>query len=427
MKRSTNMSDSTHPSKYNPFVLNKVFPDPERTISTRHPTLEVLSRNCLFVLDTNSLLTPFSIGSTAFDDVAKIYRGLCEADRLYVPRYVLREFCKNRFCKIKDLHARLYEMVSSIPATPSVSCPMLESVEEHVALQESLNTLNDAIKEYKKRLQSLVGVIEDWNWEDPVSRLYAELLAGDRIIGSDKNDEELLEDLHRRFAHSLPPGFKDKSKEDEGVGDVIIWHCVLKLGKDKGSNVVFVSNDRKCDWTVNSHKVPIAPRPELVEEFYRETDKHFKIATFSRFLELLSAEDRTVGEVRMAETGQLFRVRERLALVLDTLRQVSFDFTMEDGAGADYHYIQDSRINGLTATFNTLCKDFCGSDASASSHVPAFEELGELLQKIHDTNERLRYMEARMKHDGTKETFELKKLCRRCYELCEALRAVVAV
>ncbi|MFZ6798166.1 PIN-like domain-containing protein [Undibacterium sp. Di24W] len=54
-----------------------------------------------------------------------------------------------------------------------------------------------------------------------------------------------------RFEHRLPPGFKDGKKDENRFGDLIIWFEILEHSstvREKFSNVVFISNDEKCDW-----------------------------------------------------------------------------------------------------------------------------------------------------------------------------------
>ena len=420
------MESDKNAEKPDPFVLDSVFPDPEKTLSSHPPTLATLAKDCVFVLDTNSLLTPFDVGSTAFEDVASIYRGLCETDRLFVPRHVLREFCKNRASKIRDIHSHLYGLLSKLPTTHDIGSPMLEVTPQYQALQTCLTSLRANAKEYKARLQDLLAVVEDWNWTDPLSKLYADLFVDGRVINHGLTNEKLLEDVSRRRTRLLPPGYKDKTKEDLGIGDVVIWHTILTLGKDRNTHVVFVSNDKKADWTVKSNDVVLAARPELTEEFHRATGKHFHIATFSTFLALLDAKEETVGRVRSLEEGRFLRLRERLLLILDQLNTICFDFTIEDGSREEYHFIHDPRLYGLAATFRTLWPDLCAMEGVASSCATIFEELDGILSEIRSVNGQLEYMQARMKDIGDEETRRLNDLCGRFCDTADLLKRQLA-
>src|SRR4051794_29707537 len=76
-----------------------------------------------------------------------------------------------------------------------------------------------------------------------------------------------------------------------------IWRTLLRVGGEKKRNVIFVSNDLKSDWMVKSGDDALFPRAELVDEFNRETEYHFWMMPFSRFLALLGAASTTVAEI----------------------------------------------------------------------------------------------------------------------------------
>jgi hypothetical protein len=108
-------------------------------------------------------------------------------------------------------------------------------------------------------------------------------------------------DFKRRQEHKIPPGYKDSAKDDLGVGDVLIWHAILELGKRDKKDVLFVSADGKSDWYHQSDG-PLYPRFELVDEFRRVSDgASFHILKFSDFLDLFGAKETVVKEIRQEE------------------------------------------------------------------------------------------------------------------------------
>ena len=44
------------------------------------------------------------------------------------------------------------------------------------------------------------------------------------------NDEELRKDNEFRNTHYVAPGFKDRDKPDGGIGDKVVWRCILDVG-----------------------------------------------------------------------------------------------------------------------------------------------------------------------------------------------------
>ena len=121
----------------------------------------------------------------------------------------------------------------------------------------------------------------------------------------DLTEMELQADLSRRTRLKLPPGYKDASKPDGGIGDVITWHSILRLGKTHRKNVLFVSNDEKPDWQVRTSNTNLSARPELREEFRLGTGQHFGILTYSKFLRVHEAKSEAVNAVERVSDQQI--------------------------------------------------------------------------------------------------------------------------
>jgi hypothetical protein len=100
--------------------------------------------------------------------------------------------------------------------------------------------------------------------EDLIRNEIDELFEGK--IGSPPGSQEeinaLYDDGEKRYENSIPPGFKDASKESEGqedfvydgilykrkFGDLIIWDQLIKYAATKNlKNIIFVTDDNKSD------------------------------------------------------------------------------------------------------------------------------------------------------------------------------------
>ena len=104
--------------------------------------------------------------------------------------------------------------------------------------------------------------MQAWGWNDPVSKMYQEVLS-DRVLSDDELDiEEISKDLERRNTLKIPPGYKDQNKEQNQAGDLLIWHEILELASNKEQHVIFVSGDEKVEWWHQSGKNPLYPRFE---------------------------------------------------------------------------------------------------------------------------------------------------------------------
>ena len=156
--------------------------------------------------------------------------------------------------------------------------------------------------DYKKTVKEVLAHIKNWTWDDPVSLLYADLLKGDVLQDLKYDKEEIQVELTRRQIHSIPPGYKDGGKEDNGIGDFLIWRTILEAGKTREKSLLFVSGEEKPDWFHKSEGQTLYPRYELVDEYRRNSKgQSFHIVSFARFLNIFGASKSVVEEVQEEE------------------------------------------------------------------------------------------------------------------------------
>jgi hypothetical protein len=284
------------------FIINSIFPDAESLFATYIKPLEEIKHTALVVLDTNSLLVPYSVSKQSLSQIKETYKKLVKAEQLLVPGQVAREFVKNRTNKISELFQKLHREQTHTYNIQIGKYPLLESLsdyQETVRLEKEIDKL---LKDYKKAISNVLDHIRSWTWNDPVSLLYAELFTKEVVFDLVLNEEELKKDLSRRQLHSIPPGYKDSSKDDSGIGDLLIWSTILEVGQSRKKDVIFVSNDKKSDWWYKIEKQPLYPRYELIDEFRRKSKGlSLHIIPFSRFLDLYGASESVVEEVREEE------------------------------------------------------------------------------------------------------------------------------
>jgi hypothetical protein len=99
---------------------------------------------------------------------------------------------------------------------------------------------------------------------------------------------------------SRPPGYSDKTKEDGGAGDLIIWKTILEEGKRRSNSCIFVTADEKTDWYVQSNG-PFQPRFELIDEYRAATSGTIHIVPLSRLLKLYKAPQAAIDDVKRIE------------------------------------------------------------------------------------------------------------------------------
>ena len=294
------------------FLKRKVYPDAAGVFSFQPKTLDEIKSDCRFVLDTNVLLLPFKVGTSDLEEIGKVYRKLRGENRLFIPGQVAREFGANRPSHLADLaHALLEVKAKFEPAFKRY--PLLDGLEEYEALGERWKEIQKSFEDCAKLRDQLVERVRGWYWNDPVSNVYHNLFASDVVVEPDFNEREVRADHAWRIENGIPPGYKDKSKRDNGVGDLLIWRTVLHVGKQEPcKSVVLVSGDEKADWVTKSDNKPLFPRYELVDEFRRASKgQSFHLISFHALLALFGAGEDTIEHVRSEEAQTERRASDR--------------------------------------------------------------------------------------------------------------------
>jgi 5-methylcytosine-specific restriction endonuclease McrA len=151
--------------------------------------------------------------------------------------------------------------------------------------------------------------------------MYSSLFKEKYVIDHKWMYDDIKKEFDERIKFNLPPGYKDKAKEDGGLGDFIIWKDIIKIGEDYKSNIIFVTGDEKADWFHQSMSNKIYPRYELVHEFKEKTngrDVHF--ISLSDLIEIYSKEEEIIDNIRSVEKQFKYRnsPKKRFeAIVLD--------------------------------------------------------------------------------------------------------------
>ncbi|MEQ4935845.1 PIN-like domain-containing protein [Proteus terrae] len=283
------------------FSKREVYPSPKDSFSFVLEPISEIKDEALVVLDANVLLVPFTTNIKTAEVIKDLYTRLAKSDQLFLPAQAIREYLDNRAVKITDINETLQKK-SNQSFNYVGTHPLLESLVEYqevIKLEESLKT---AINNYQTKIRNTLSAIQGWGWNDPVSKMYHEVLAN-RILDDEALDFAKIEkDLTRRNDLNIPPGYKDKNKDNNQAGDLVIWHEILNLAKTKDQHLIFVSVDEKTDWWHQSGKSPLYPRFELVDEFREVTKgKSFHIVSLSKLLEIFDTDPEVVESVKLTE------------------------------------------------------------------------------------------------------------------------------
>lgn len=340
-------------------IINKIFPDPADIFATSHQPFAAVKEHCLYVLDTNALLLPYTTSSNSLEEIKKVYEKLLNEKRLYIPGQVAREFAKNRPERIKEIFASLNRKKDKKQYAGKYA--VLTVVDDYNKAVELEKNIDELQKEYSNKIASVIQQIKEWTWNDPVSQLYS-LFAKGAVFEPEIDEAYLKEELAKRYTHKIPPGYKDGAKADDGIGDLLIWFTILELAKSQNKDVVFVSGDEKTDWFYKSEGQALYPRFELTSEFRAKTQRQsFHIIKLHQLLEVFGADMEVVKEV---ETNETFQVQPAITTMDQNQLLVGLQFNSAEKELIK-NYIVSSRQLGLSkqSLFTVIQQHFGYKDA----------------------------------------------------------------
>lgn len=269
-----------------------------------------LWNEAIVVFDTNVLLSLYRLPLDARNEIIAVMKEF--GDRLWLPFQVGYEFHEHR-------------LVEANRPIDSLHCLMnrFDKFTEEIEKEFSRNPYIQNFKYIKDSLQSLRGRVEkktkEWIEACPDmfrdDQVLSELTSlYENKIGDSYNEtrlKEIFEIGEQRYANNVPPGYKDKGKEDGNrhrFGDLIIWLQIIEKAKKSDCDIIFVTDDEKEDWWEIYKGNIIGPRHELIIEFRKSTDNHLiGFYTTERFLEYVkkkrgvSVKQKTIEGVKSSE------------------------------------------------------------------------------------------------------------------------------
>lgn len=287
-------------AKHDNWFLDHILQNPEKIFSSKNKTAVELIKTATIVFDTNALLVPYDVSKENFPAINKLLQKLKTEKRLKIPARVAREFGKNRMVKMNSLFGKLRGIKNKLDGQNFniENYPVLKEFKEYNSLTANFKNIRKLIDQSKKTINVLEDNILNWTAEDKVSNAYRRIFTKNVIVECVKEEDEIFKELSLRKKLNIPPGYKDSSKDDDGIGDLVIWHTILQIGRDSNTDVIFVTNEEKSDWFHKQDKQTIFPRFELIEEFRNVSNgKSFTAISFVEFLKLSFVKQEVIDEV----------------------------------------------------------------------------------------------------------------------------------
>jgi len=371
--------------------------------------LEKLWKNATFVFDTNILLNLYRYSVDTSNSILELIEYL--SDRIFLPHHAAFEFNKNRFEVISEQEKTFADFAKKINEIETE----IDSKSKHPFLSKKLNSeIKNVFEKIKKELESNIETYNNLSKTDPIFEKIC-ILFKDKISDQFENDKlkEIYSQGEQRFDLKIPPGYEDRGKNENKFGDLILWMQIIEISRiHNKKSIILITDEKKTDWIWKlKNGKTIGPRPELIEEIYKETQCNFHIFSSERFL--------TLGKKYSQITPAPEAINEIEAYKNKTDKYAKYNiynFNVYDKiktTESSYNYIKklEQRYNAENENLNILTHEASVLDDKIKKSVRLYEDIkkdGAEEETINMMAEQIRKLET--KSDNIRMALEQTKL-----------------
>lgn len=267
------------------------FPIIELDIDRYRSTIKQMLNDteCHIFIDTNVLSQLFKLNGNARQDFYN-WVDTC-GSRFHIPNWVVMEYSKRVYSgQLGDYLSELADakkVGETIGRIEKFVCGYVDDAElVGTIYKDNKDGLLDDMKDIKDKFAKIIKAVVDKK-NDHIKKVQKEIddHLKDKVMDTDIYTivSNLNFDYELRLDGKIPPGFKDKDKPDNSLGDLIIWNEILEYCKAKSfRKAVFITRDGKPDMyympqirTVSGHPSRDEQKvahESLVDEFKLKTN-----------------------------------------------------------------------------------------------------------------------------------------------------------
>lgn len=241
-------------------------------------------KEAIIVVDTNILLNLYRYSETARETILNIFKKV--RDRIWIPYQVGKEFFKNKDKVMFETFEEYNKLLKNLSANINKAKDEVNHQKDNRL--KSKEKINDILDKDIKQIEQLLKKEQDEKKqilsEDKIEKVVLEIF--NHNIGLPFTEDEfpkVREEGIRRKSNDIPPGYKDKDKEENG--DYYIFYSIIQKAKQETKDVIFVTDDEKEDWFNKYNGENHGGRNELLDEFYHETGQLLLMYTTDGFVQ----------------------------------------------------------------------------------------------------------------------------------------------
>ncbi|MBP0601316.1 hypothetical protein J8I01_02105 [Aeromonas sanarellii] len=351
------------------------------------PTEEQFVRlwdSCVFSFDANVLLNLYRFSTKTREELLKALNHV--SDNSHITHQAAKEFLKNR---LGVTSGQASEYNTAIKDIEKLTDAILTKDRHPFLPDEELQNFSNFSVQLIESLKTMQQDLFEKFSNDEILNFVEELFDGKTGRGYDETQiVQLAQDGEIRYNNEIPPGYKDGKKDQTGdpyrkFGDLIVWKQLIDESKNTNKPIVFITDDKKEDWWLQQSGRTIGPRPELIEEFYKETNQQFWMYTVDKFVQEVakknesSVSDEVIDEIQSIDNFNW----EELLKEFDVEWTRSIDIPAIS-VTQEIQHVDDQVQSGLfTVTLNKNMKFATGT----GKFKPFFEDVPDLEVELVDS------------------------------------------
>lgn len=288
---------------------------------------------CHIFIDTNILSQLFKLNGAARQEFYN-WVDTC-GNRFHIPNWVVMEYNKrvygNRLIDYLSELTEAQKLVDKLEILQKFFCGYVDESElVGTTYQDNKAGLLNDMKDINEKFVKLSKAVVNKKSEH-IKKVEKEIedRLKDKIVDTDiyKIIGNLYFEYQLRLDGKVPPGFEDKDKKTNPIGDLIIWNEILQYCKDKNvTKVIFITRDEKPDYYY---------LPEIRCIAGNKTKEELKVAHESLVYEF---KIRTGG----SDNCYLINFYTLVKILSDNYRELAFSFqlvsrdSLNTGVGNNY-------------------------------------------------------------------------------------------
>jgi len=286
-------------------------------------------RWCTFALDANVFLGLYTYGDETREDFLGYLEGL--QDRIWVPYQAAREYAKNRTSRITEQLELSKEVRNALAAAVGMTevkkkPRLMDEQRAHpfVSFAEIQARLRNLVRDISHELEAKEQEFQRFLDEDPILPRVNVITRGRIGRGFTQDElEEIYDQGAKRYEREQPPGYMDKKRKPgvEKYGDLVIWHELIRKGRETRRAVWFVTDDTKEDWW-DKNFTPPRPRAELVEEMKAKASVQFLMLKSADFYEWAGQHLKRKARAEAIEEARRSTDIEQLPTLAEVLERI---------------------------------------------------------------------------------------------------------